>query len=236
MPPLLPLQGMEDHGLTGGMGRVGAFVICATACASSDAPPSRDASKLDVAAVVCLEPWQRDTGSPAPFEVKGCQHTSAQGRAMAIFAWVNHTGQVQAVPYGPTNRIEPGPEAQGQPSTFVIGSGSFAVAFDGASATWALLGRSTTVTRTSPDCGQACGYAQTMGPNRDWIDTRHRGKPGEARRRDLSYQPDWPCLRYDGADRKWRLKVLRTDIPPCASRPIPDSPADPNQQVQEDEC
>jgi hypothetical protein len=90
---------------------------------------------------------------------------------MAIFAWVNHTGQLQAVPYGPTNRVEPGPEAQGQPSTFLVGSGSFAVAFDGASATWALLGRSTTVTRSSLDCGQACGYAQIMGPNWNWIDS-----------------------------------------------------------------
>jgi len=123
----------------------------------------------------CVDPSELDSGPPATFDVTGCLwHTLDNGRALAVFIWTNRAGEVQIAPYGLTNHVSPGVDAQGQPALFGFARGQFAVPLDGSQVTWAILGQSVTVSQASPDCGSACSYYDQPGcidcPGH-WVDT-----------------------------------------------------------------
>jgi hypothetical protein len=123
-----------------------------------DALPTHPSSSscLTSAEVIDIGPPPR----PVNLEIGGCLwHTLDTGRALAVFWWSNRTGQVQAAPYGPTNQVSPGADAQGQPASFFVpGGDKFAVPFQGTPETWTILGQSVTVSQDSEDCGSTCSF------------------------------------------------------------------------------
>jgi len=119
------------------------------------------ASCMDPALAIDLAPPPR----AANLDVDGCLwHTLDGGRSLAVFWWTNQTGQVQQAPYGPSNHVSPGADAQGQATSFAVArSGTFAVPFDGSPETWTILGQAVTVSQTSPDCASACSFYEQYG-------------------------------------------------------------------------
>ena len=144
--------------------------LCIVACTQSERADAANGADTATSRA-CLEQWQLDASPGTTFNVTGCQHRIADERRVAVFTWTNQTGQQQTAPYGPGNRVSPGPDVQGQPWSFGIGEGRFIVPFDGSLVTWTILGQSAAVNSASHDCGQACGYSEMMGPSVVWIDT-----------------------------------------------------------------
>lgn len=153
-------------------------LVLAAACSrqSSNTPPALSDAGLTPdpgeSARACVDAAPPPDMPVLALDVQGCRHAPDAGVELAVFNWVNRTGQIQSAPYGPLNQMSPGQAAQGQGESFAIGdSGQFIVPMTGSPVTWSLLGRSLRVSANSADCGESCLSNQLAGPDSFEVDT-----------------------------------------------------------------
>ncbi|NOK67119.1 MAG: hypothetical protein GFH25_541188n388 [Chloroflexi bacterium AL-N10] len=92
-----------------------------------------------------------------------CVVDNENGTFTAYFGFRNSANDAVNIAIGANNYVSPGPDDQGQPSTFEAGRSSsypnavFSVDFSGSSVTWHLIGQSVTASSSSAQCNTTEG-------------------------------------------------------------------------------